>query len=436
LLTGCGKVNNTSDAGPADAGIDADLSGSATVVTEAVLTGTPGSKAGNIDVVSHLPNNMILATATTDANGSATIKVYPGGSVTAIYTHTVDMGADLITWAGVKPGDTLTFGSRQILPPGPSMSLGTQTLQWPALGGVTQFQATTACGTTSTAVATATSMIQSESSACHKEPMDILFRAFNGSTLVAYGFRSNVAFASGGTVTLGAWTTTIPNVTINVTGLPPEIDSVSGSFATIFNTDSALFFGSYSGTPTGGAFTKTIPFHATGERTFGQLLLNRIGFEPMRLFDSFSTNTLTQTVATPTFPTWLQGETNVSSALRRAEWFIVPEASTTSTTTGEILAISWSHQISGVYHSSQWNVIMPPGQTSFDLPPMPPALSDHQPAPADFIGGSTTVFEIPSIPSYDMLRTLRSANIMCLACAVRAGDIQRAVLTQSFAGFF
>lgn len=431
LLSGCGKVaGNTPN--PADAGIDADLSGSATVVTQAVLTGKFGDKAGNIDVVSHLPNNMVLATATTDANGSATLKVYPGGSVTAVYKHTADMGADLITWVGVKPGDTLTFGSRQIPPPSPSTLLGSQTLQWPALAGVTQFQAFTACGAATTTTATATSMVGNESTGCHREPMDVLFRAFNGSTLVAYGFRSNVTFVNGGTVALGAWTTAIPNETINITGLPPEIDSVSGNFATIINTDFSIFFGNYNGTPTGGAFTKTVPFSATGERTFGELFLNRAGFNGMELVDSFSSGTLTQTVAAPTLPTWVQGATNVSSALHKAEWFSVPEPSTTPNTTGEFLAMSWSHQIAGVSHPSRWSVILPPGQTSFDFPPMPPGLSDHQPAGVDFLSGTTTVFEIPSIAGYDMLRTVPSANIMCLTCAVESGDIQRVVLTQAF----
>lgn len=433
LLAGCGKVNDKTP--PADAGIDADLSGDATVVTQAVLTGKTGDKAGNIDIVSHLPNNMILATATTDANGGATIKVYPGGSVTAIYKHTADMGADLITWVGVKPGDTLTFGSRQIPSPTPSMPLGTQTFQWPALAGVTQFQAITTCGTSLTNTATATSMTGTESTGCHREPMDVIFRAFNGSTLVAYGFRSNVTFANGGTVALGAWATTIPNETINITGLPPEISTVSGDFATVINTDFTIFFGSYNGTPTGGAFTKTVPFHATGERTFGELFLNRTGFNQMQLFDSFSTGTQTQTVAAPTLPTWVQGATNVSSALHKAEWFVVPEQSTSSTTTGELLLLQWSHVISGVSHPSKWNIIIPPGQTSFDFPPMPPTLSDHQPAPVDSIFGATTVFEIPSITNYDMLRTLPSANIICLSCAVESGDLQRVVLSQAFSFF-
>ena len=109
LFSGCGSVNT----GPDASTTDADISGAATVETEAALFGgSIGTNVGNIDIISMLPNNTVLETVKTDAAGNASIKVYPGGSVTAVYKHTVDMGADLITYVGVKPGDTLVFGSR------------------------------------------------------------------------------------------------------------------------------------------------------------------------------------------------------------------------------------------------------------------------------------------------------------------------------------
>lgn len=432
LLTGCGKV--AGNAGPVDAGIDADLSGNATVVTQAALFGgTVGAKVGNIDIVSHLPNNMVLATAMTDASGSATIKVYPGGSVTAVYKHTIDMGADLITWAGVKPGDTLIFGSRQFSTVGrTSQSLGSQNFTWPALTGATQFQVITSCGSFSVFSATATSLTASESNLCHQDPMDVVFRAFNGSTLIGYGFRPNVMFTSGGTVALGAWTTMIPTGTVNISGLPPEVSTVSGEFITVIdsNPNESISLSFYNGTPTGGAFSTTFPMQGTGERTVGELFLQRPGFDGMQIFDSFSSTTLTQTVTSPVLPIWAQGFTTMSSELHKAVWFLIPEPATTPNTDGQILHMNWSHTISGTSHPSQWDVIMPPGQTSFDIPPMPLALADHQPVESDFLGGFMTVFDIPSVSGYDMLRTMSSANIMCLRCAVFAGDFQRVVFSQ------
>ena len=427
LLAGCGKV---SDSKPVDAGIDADLGGNATVVTQAALFGgAMGATVGDIDIVSNLPNNTILAAAQTDASGSATIRVYPGGSVTAVYKHTVDMGADLITWVGVKPGDTLIFGSRQFSTVGQMNSvLGPQTYSWPALANATSYQVFTSCGSNSASPGTTTSLALNESSFCHREPMDVLFRALNGSTMIGFGFRSNLTFTSGGAVSLGGWTTSVSTGSINVTGLPSEISSVFGQFMTVLDSNRAVTLNSYSGTPTGGAFSATFPWHPTGDRTVGELFLNRQGFSGITLFDSFSPNTLAQTVAAPALPPLGQGNTIASSALRMATWFLVPDAA--STYDGQVLHLGWSHMISSTFHPSQWDIILPPGQTSVTFPTLPSPLSDHQPSPEDDMSAFTTVFDISSIMDYDMLRKQPSANLMCLDCTVRAGEFQRVVFTK------
>src|SRR5262249_12043424 len=145
------------------------------------------------------PNNTVLATGTTDANGSATIKVYPGGSVTAVYKHaaTVDMGTDLITWVGVKPGDTLTFGNRNpstVNQPNPD--LGAVNYSWPALANATSYDVFSSCAFNG-ASAPATTLTVHEFSNCHHDPMDVLFLAFGSTGLMGYSFRSNVTFSDG-----------------------------------------------------------------------------------------------------------------------------------------------------------------------------------------------------------------------------------------------
>jgi hypothetical protein len=429
-LVGCGKVT---DNNPIDAVmIDADLSGNATVVTQTVMFGGAiGANVGMIDIVSTLPNNEVLTSGATDAGGTATIKVYPGGSVTALYKHPNDTGNDLITWVGVKPGDTLTFGSRQLTLGGvANPALGPQTYTWPAVpAGTTSVQVFTSCGSSSVAAAT-TSIVLTESTTCHKEPMDIVFRALNASAVAGYGFLSNRAFSNGATVTLGAWTVAIPNATVNITGLRPEITSISGEFASVYDSTRQVFLSSsfYNGTPTGGAFSKTFPWHATGERSLGEVFLNRPGFNGMTLFDSFSSGTLAQNVAAPAFPAWSQGQTNVSSALRRADWYLFPDNA--SVTDGQVLSMSWSHSVNGTAASSRWDVILPPDQTSFEFPNLPAALADRQPQPEDFMGAFMTVFDVSSLSDYDMVRAQPSANLMCLNCAVSSGDFQRVVITQ------
>jgi hypothetical protein len=428
LLAGCGKVGDTT---PADAGPDADLSGDANVVTQSALFGTAfGAKIASIDLVSMLPNNQVLATGQTDANGAATIKVYPGGSVTAIYKHTVDLGADLITFAGVKPGDTLTFGNRQPSTSGQTSNvLGTVNYSWPALGGTSFFEVFSSCTGTSVGSA-ATTFAGPESSLCHKEPMDALFGAFNASgVLTSFGFRSNVAFSDGVAIALGGWSPAQTGA-IAISGLPIEVNSVSGAFRTILDSNNEISMtGGYNGTPTGGAFSASFPWHPTGERTVGQLFLNRPGFSGLRVYDSFSSNTLTQTVASPTLPPWPQGGVISSSALRQASWFLVPDA--TSVSDGQMLRVSWSHTISGTSHPSQWFFILPPPETmgdqSIDFPALPAPLASVLPVAEDSMGASIRVFDISTVTGYDAVRALPSATPMCLECAVRTGDIQRVV---------
>jgi hypothetical protein len=430
LLAGCGEVTPADrDAGTGDAAPDADEGGDATIVTEAALFGgTIGAKVANIDIISMLPNNTVLATARTDASGNATIRVYPGGTVTAVYRHAIDMGADLITWAGVKPGDKLTFGSRLFSTSGQmNLNLGAMTYSWPAQAGATIYRAATSCSTGSVS-APATTVNVTEFSLCHKEPMDVLFIAQSGSTLTHYSFRSNQTFTSGGTISTSSWSTAQMG-SVNITGLPPEVTSLSGNFRTVLDANREVGFApSYSGTPTGGAFTATFPWHPTGERTVGRVLFGRPGFSTMQLYDSFTPSTLTETVAAPAFTPWLQGGTIASSALREASWAPVPEAS--SVHDGQLLRVNWSHTISGTSHPHQWHFIVPPDQTSIAFPRLPAQFTDNVPAPQDSMGASIRIFDVSSVSGYDMLRTLPSSTIMCLECAVRAGDVQRVVFTE------
>lgn len=429
LLAGCGKVDGAGpDADPRDAGPDADLGGDATVLTEAaIFGGTVGTKVGGIDIISMLPNNTVLAMARTDPNGSATIRVYPGGTVTAVYRHTVDMGADLITWAGVAPGDTLTFGSRQFSTSGQTnTSLGSMTYSWPAQTGATSYNVITSC-VGSGVSAPAISLVASEASLCHRDPMDVMFAAFNNTGPTHYSFRSNVTFTSGGTVPAGGWTA-MQTGAVNITGLPPEVASLSGSFTTVLDSGREInFASSYSGSPTGGAFTGGFPWHPTGERTVGQLNLSRPGFSSMRVFDSFAAGTTTQTVAAPSLPPWVQGGVVSSSALGKAAWFLVPNAA--SVHDGQMLRMSWSHVSGGTSHPHQWHFILPPDQTSITFPKLPAQFEDNLPFPQESLSATLRVFDVSSATDYDMLRKLPSSTIMCLDCAVRAGDLQRVVFT-------
>lgn len=423
LFSGCGSVNT----GPDASTTDADISGAATVETEAALFGgSIGTNVGNIDIISMLPNNTVLETVKTDAAGNASIKVYPGGSVTAVYKHTVDMGADLITYVGVKPGDTLVFGSRNFSLTGQTgTNLGSQTYSWPVQTGVANHCIFTSCGGSCNGVNASTTL--AESSTCHREPMDILYVGLNASGLIShYNLRSNVAFTNGQNVAIGGWAVA-PNATLTVSGVPPEVSTVSGNWASVVDAATEYAFAqSYNGAPTGGAFSSTFAFHATGDRTLGRVAFSRQNFQAIQIVDQFNANTLTQTVAAPALTPWLQGAVAVSAALRTASWFLISDAN--SVADGLVLRLTWNHVVSAMNNSHQWHIIMPPGQTSIALPKLPAAFNDNLPASQDFINGQVRVFDISTVNGYDAVRTtVPSRNIMCVDCALRAGDFQRVV---------
>jgi len=403
------------------------------VVTQAALFGgMVGGRAGNIDIVSSLADGSVLASGKTDGDGRATIRVRAGGSVTAIYRHTVDLGADLITWTAVSPGDTLTFGNRNFATTGQSdTSIGTATYSWPAFSGASQYKVWTSCNTTGLGTqAPATSLTAAEFPACHEQPMTVGFSALDANnTLIGFGVVvSSAAFQDGATIQLPAWSPPA-TASITLTGLPSEISVVTGGFRAVidgrFDINPGL---AYQGAVTGGAFTASFPVSQLGVRTLGAATLNRTGFRSIQIFDALSLGAVAQTIAAPVLPPWSQNGTTASAGLRKATWVLEPSAA--SVYDGQALHMTWLHTTAGVPNASQWDILVPPGVSAVDFPALPAALADAGPAADDRIVATTRVFEIPSINGYATLRTMPSAHPMCLDCAVRTGDFPRVVFTQ------
>lgn len=423
LGAACGSVKETPDAST----IDADQSGTATVKTEAALFGAAvGSAAGTIDVVSMLPNNTLLETIKTDASGAGSIKVYPGGSVTAVYRRPGDTGAEMITYLGVKPNDTLTFGSRNFSTAGiTNTNLGNQTYEWTVQAtGATNHCAATSCSA-SCVTAPAANTAFAEFLSCNRTPMDVLYVARNAmGQATHYSYRANVTFTAGSTVSTTFWTPVI-NATVNITGVPAEVTNLFGNWATVLNNaDERTLASSFSGNPTGGAFTNTFGFHATGDRTVARVQFQRMGsFDVVTLIDGFAPNSTTQTVASPQLTPWLQGSL-ASAPLRTINWNAV--STPASVTDGTVVLAQWNHTVGGMTQFYRWYLIVPPGVSAITLPDLPAPLNNVLPASEDFLSSQVRLFDVPAT-GYDAVRALPSRNLMCIECAVRAGEFQRAV---------
>jgi hypothetical protein len=443
FLTGCGSVK---DSGAIDAAtdvmtVDADESGNVTVTTKGALFGQSfAAAAADVDLFSHFPNHTTqLATGKTDGSGGGSIKAVPGGSVTAIYKHTVDMGFEAITFVGVKPGDTVEFANRQpqfICNVGCTNNnpIGNVTYNWTLQPGSTRTIVSGACITSSIDAPTATTA-RDEQPSCAQNPIDTLFVAFTGTAITGCTTRQNVAFP--GPVTGGTPSGALFAVTANITGLPAEFTSVATQFAPVINNqfernvNFATGFARANGTSSGGAFTGNFQYCNLGERTAATLTLSRPGFAQTRVIDSLPSNAATWTVASPMLPP--QIETNgflVSPSQRRAAWAVSPTAGTTHDAV--VATFSWNVNIAGVSHTSFWHFVMPPGTTEVTFPKLPATFDAFLPQP-DFGLGINFIrnIEIPTISSYDAYRAQGAATALCPECAVRSGDIQRAI----FSGF-
>jgi hypothetical protein len=447
LLAACGSVKDSGsgiDAPPGGemAGPDADNSGNVTVTAKAALfSQAPNTNIADVDLISSLPNGMQLSTAKTDGGGAASIRVVPGGQLTAAYKHPNDMGYDFYTFVGVKPTDAVEFGNSTPIFVGSSTNLGSMTYTWPLVTGATQYIVVTGCAFNG-AGAGVSSLVASESSSCHRgNPMDVFMVAVdtapNPDNILNCRNLPNQTFTSGGTITNNGWSNPIA-VTANITGLPAEFTGVNTSVQTTFRPvlhnqfeQSFPSGGFANGTATGGAFTGNFQYCSVGDRTAATLTLNRNGFFQTRVIDSLPSNATSWTVAAPQLPPALEGGGILSSALgRRAGWSIIP--GTNNTHDAVFIQFSWTHEIGGTNHRSNWFFVLPPNTDEVEFPKLPASFDQVMPQAQFGLGlNQIRVIEIPTVMSYDAYRAQGMSTAICPDCAVRAGDLQRVIISGS-----
>jgi hypothetical protein len=435
LLLACGSVKDGKSRVDADPGPDADLSADATVSTKAAVTGqTASAVVADVDLISTLPNGDVLATGKTDASGNATIKVYPGGAVTAVYRHTgTSLGADLFTIVGVKPGENLEFGQKTLPFVGTSTAIGSQTYSWPASpnGAVTLYRVQTSCTSTSVAAPT-TSVALPESSSCNKGAMRILYTATtpNPTTLANCGVRA-VTFADTATVALSSWSNSVLG-SGNISGLSASATSLSVSLRAVVGGTTELSLsggGSANGVLTGGAFTGNFQWCPNlGERTVARVSLNRSSFGGITVMDSLPASATSVTVSSPLLPPWVEGTFLTSAYKRSASWVLANDG--TNAHDAVYLQLSFAQQIDTMTFGARWHLLLPPDTQSIELPRLPAAFDNFQPT-TDF-GMSLNrlvAIEVPTVSDYDGLRAMGIGFAICPDCAIRANEVPRVIIS-------
>ncbi|HEX3761839.1 MAG TPA: hypothetical protein VHW23_24235 [Kofleriaceae bacterium] len=435
IMCGCGSVKtpaaSSPDAGPGvdgDPGEPADPSGTLKVVTQArffVPAGTAsGAGQSGVDVVSvQRDGTTIDGAAKSDADGHASLPVHTGGSVTAIYHHAADAGADLVTYFGVEPDDMITFGQR--FSSTQTTSLGAMTFSFPSLSAA-NYQVFGPCGN-DTAGPNQLSITLTELASCHVDPMDVVFVALNGAgQVIGYNYL-NVAFHAGTTAPITTWATP-RTAMLSITGLPAEVRVVNAVLGNVGNVDQRMFQFLVTGQATGGAYSNSFPWATTAVHTEAQLIVARDGnFQPIQLLDILQPDTTTWTVASAQLPPWLQTAA-VSTADRTGSIFMSGDGHYDAA----VVHIEWQHLMAGATIVSRWTFVLPPTMTSFAFPALPSELAAVLPPAADQYTTEAHLIEIPAVDGYKALRAIPEAAVMCPGtlvpdCSLRTALFPRVV---------
>jgi hypothetical protein len=419
FAAGCGSVYVK----PLDASVDApdaDQTAMATVVTAF----TPGTAAPMIDVVSLRPNNTVADMTQTDATGHASIQIYPGGTVTAIFKHTVgnDMGADLATITDVQANDTLTFTPPNAFNSGGGNTVvGQMTANWPSLGAppaIGWYYVWTPCGQWY-APYTVSSVTFTEYDYCHKSPMQMGYVAYNTSgVIVSYGFQTSVAFTSGGSTLLPAWSPP-KAITLTAPAFAMDISTVYTYTLQVLNgrTGFEQFNGDFM--PSMAYAPPTYPM-PDGARVVGFADFVRKGSSTSQsVYDAISGTSWA--IAQPTELPWVPASA-FSLPDHKIAWF----ADGTTPYDGIAAIVGWQRQTMAgpppVFNTYTWTFAIKPGESELTYPVLPspfdmvaPTLDD-QPTLENL-----WLVDYPGVSDWNGFRALPSQQFACPYCQVFNG---------------
>ncbi len=436
-LTACGAVANHGlpDASGRDGGPDAVVTGTANVVTNTAVPGfgAVGAAQPMVPVVSLTPDGMLFDKQISDATGHATVKVFPGGSVTAIYQHMLpDMGTDFSSFVGVKPDDTLTFGN--VFTPPAGAAVGMMTMTWTAFAGASFYVVITPCVTSPNTAGL--SFQFTETKDCHKDPMGITVVAYNSGGTVLGVLTASVPFSLNATHPLGVLPPASATFAYSVGSINPAFNELYTESDVIVNGNTSFSAGNDVNLAAGSGTSNVTPW-PTGLVADRVVALTEPGnnnnaYAAQEVLDGVAVATVTETLSPPpVLPLFPTSAALVSPESLMAAWALAgPEPSSAT-----LVAAHWETEISGTYYNSSWYVITPPEMTSLGLPQLPAPYDALEPTlMSQPENGTITNFLIPSITGYDAIRKESEANLVNLFDAVASGTYARVVLDAIFTG--
>jgi hypothetical protein len=425
-------------------GVDASLSGTANVITQSQVSGSgnTGDVVPNIQIISLRPNDTLEATAMTDTNGSGTIGIYPGGSVTAFYPHTGsgDVGADIVTYLDVEDGDKLTFGSNTQLST-TSTTVANVAFTWSAYAGASYYYVWIGCNEFYASAPASSIESQAISSNCvhGTSPFyaEIVAYDSNGAPLASTYNELFPPFSGAQTMNFFSLHTN-PTLVMSATGLPAEVSSIYANVDLIASAGTDILGVSNSGATNSGAVQVSQAVVQGGDRLLGELTMypktNDLG--RMIVLDGLASFASSWTIASPAFPPWV---TNAIApvAARQILWFPV-QTPGTAAEQGVVVQYAWEKttNVGGVPTNTiyRWTFIVPPGVTSISFPGgLPADLEALLPGSDDETSNPTVyMINVPSVTGYKGLKTLPERNLVCPQCAVEAGEVPRIIYSYPY----
>lgn len=392
---------------------------------EAVPPGTPHA---GVLVFAVDPTGALAGTATTGADGKAAVPLPAGGSVTVVYPAQSDLPTQVVTYAGVKPGDSLTFGDRLTSYQATTGQTGTMTITWAAVANATFYRLYSPCYASSSIAETTVTVDLAAS--CQTDTATVGLVAYDAAEQVlASVLVPAAAYTPGSTLTIAAnqWVAQDPaaSYAVTVTGIDAGATTadVAGVDELVPGELGPFWFSypprTYPADVANGTVTVSTPiasaaphpsaavklYHGTHA---GRHWLFKAGASPVTIDDS-------------TLP-WVDTVT-VDTAMHTASW-----ALTAGSYDAMRLRIEWP--------SFDWIVVLPPGVTQLDASMAPPELAPYLPTQQDTISllGCELV-DLASTASYDELRALPEWRITGPEASVRAGDEPAASLADCGEGY-
>lgn len=390
----------------------------------------PGTPQANVLVVALQKDGTLVGTAMTAADGTATLAgVSDGASVTAVYPDDVNGNHMLVTYAGVKIGDTLTFGDKYFTPPVQGTD-GSMLVTWQPVTNATSYVIYGQCYESGRYVGNNTSVNLALYESCQSATSPFIVKAYGNDGLLASIHVASTASTPGTMLdlTAGQWVAaTASNATIGISGLSAMTNDVELDYFADFHGLRDYNY-RYPGIDAGAA-SETFTIAAADTLTGGAQLYRAGNGVQASYKQSASPIALTA----PTLP-WIDG---LVANSKQVLWL------QTSGTTYDaaLLQLGWHRDMDDGKGSGStttvnwnWNVILPPGGTGFTIPTPPPALAAMLPDDTTRVDSDLVFIDLSSAADYDAVRALPEYRLTNIESAVRNGDEASATTSSSYEG--